>query len=142
MSKKDTLAAIAERMYVIDQMTLNEIASQLKIHEKSVRNWKEEFEWAKKRAQYIKTNTMFHEELFGFARKLMSSIQYDMEQGERVDPGRMFTFAKVLPLITKIKEYEDNVAKKGLENKENLEITPDFIKLINEEFLGIKQDGV
>lgn len=140
MTKKDSLAPIAERMFVIDQMTINEISSQLKIHEKSVRNWKDEYEWDKKRAQYMASKSMFHEELFNFSRKLMSSIEYDMERGEKVDPGRMFAFTKVLPLITKIKEYEDNVTKKDDNENKQKEITPEFIRLINEEFLGIKND--
>lgn len=138
MTKKDTLAAIAERMYVIEQMTINELASQLQVHEKSIRNWKEEFGWDKKRAQFLSSKAMFHEELYNFARKLMSSIEYDIANNNKVDPGRMFTFSKILPLITKIKEYEDGVAKQDSDKPK--EITPDFIKEINEQFLGIKYD--
>ena len=78
MTKKDTLAALAERMYVIEQMTINELASQLQVHEKTIRNWKEEFGWDKKRAQFLSSKAMFHEELYNFARKLMSSIEYDI----------------------------------------------------------------
>jgi hypothetical protein len=38
---------------------------------------------------------MFHEDLFNFARKLMTSIEYDMDNnGVKVDPGRMFAFTK------------------------------------------------
>ena len=81
---------------------------------------------------------MFHEELYNFARKLMSSIEYDIANNNKVDPGRMFTFSKILPLITKIKEYEDGVAKKDSDKPR--EITPDFIKEINEQFLGIKSN--
>jgi hypothetical protein len=140
LTKKDSLAEAAERMFVIEQMTINEISQRMNVHEKSIRNWKEEFKWDEKRAQYVKTKSMFHEELFNFSRKLMSSIEHDMDNGIKVDPGRMFAFTKTLPLITKIKEYEDAVAKKGTEENKPSEISPDFIKQINEEFLGIKYD--
>ena len=83
---------------------------------------------------------MFHEEMFNFARKLMASIELDMDNNEKIDPGRMFAFTRMLPLITKIKEYEDEVVKKGGDKSQDFEITPDFIKQINEEFLGIKSD--
>lgn len=137
MTKKNSLATCAERMFVIEQMTINEIASQLQVHEKTIRNWKEEYNWASKRQQYVNTTTMFHEELFNFARKLMTSIEYDIDNNEKVDSGRMFAFTKMLPLITKIKAYEDEVAKKDTDNK-STELSPDFIRQINEEFLGIK----
>ncbi len=66
MTKKDSLSACAERMYVIEQMTINEIASQLKVHEKSIRNWKDEYSWDNKRKQYLESKQMFHEELYNF----------------------------------------------------------------------------
>lgn len=138
MTKKDSLATCAERMFVIDQMTIDEIATQLQVHEKSIRNWKTEYNWDEKRKKYVQSTQMFHEELFNFARKLMISIEYDMDKEEKIDPGRMFAFTKLLPLITKIKEYEDDTAKK-IKN-DTQELTPEFIKEINETFLGIKSD--
>jgi Fe-S-cluster formation regulator IscX/YfhJ len=70
----------------------------------------------------------------------MVSIEYDMDNNEKVDPGRMFAFTKMLPLITKIKEYEDDVSKKGTEDTGSKELSPEFMKAINEAFLGIKSD--
>lgn len=139
MTKKDTLSAVAERLYVVDQMTMNEIANLLKVHVKSIHNWKEEYGWDEKRKQLVKTKCLFHEEMYNFARKLMGTIEYDMDNGGKVDQARLFTFAKMLPFITKIKEYEDDRDAKII-NAESTEITPDFIKMINEEFLGFNSD--
>jgi hypothetical protein len=80
---------------------------------------------------------MFHEELYNFARKLMISIEFDIENNNKVDPGRMFAFTKMLPMINKIKEYEDELANKP-DKAENKGITPDFVKLIETEILGMK----
>src|SRR5574344_1782257 len=44
-----------------------------------------------------------------------------------------------IPKLTKVKSYEDEIAKKTKDNNKQ-EITPEFIKMINEEFLGIKYD--
>ncbi len=140
MAKKEVLLENAQRLYVIEQMTIDEVARKMEVNERTIRRWKTEHNWDLKKEQYIKTKQMFHEELYNFARKLMISIEYDMENNEKVDPGRMFAFTKTLPLITKIKEYEDAVAKKGTEENKPSEISPDFIKQINEEFLGIKYD--
>ncbi len=138
MAKKEVLLENAQRLYVIEQMTIDEVARKMEVNERTIRRWKTEHNWDLKKEQYIKTKQMFHEELYNFARKLMISIEYDMENKEKVDPGRMFAFTKMLPLITKIKEYEDDVSKKGTEDTGSKELSPEFMKTINEEFLGIK----
>ena len=43
----------------------------------------------------------------------------------------------MLPLITKIKDYEENV-KKDATSKEAQGLTPDFVELIETEILGMK----
>ena len=137
MSKKDVLLETAQRMFVVEQMTIEEIAVKLEVNEKTIRRWKQRYDWDYKKNNYINSKTMFHEELYNFARKLMTSIESDIDSNERVDPGRMFAFTKMLPLITKIKEYEESVSKKQRDS-ENKGITPDFVKLIETEILGMK----
>lgn len=137
MSKKDVLLETAQRMFVIEQMTIEEIASKLEVNEKTIRRWKQRYDWDYKKSNYINSKSKFHEELYNFARKLMTSIESDIENNEKVDPGRMFAFTKMLPLITKIKEYEDSVSKKQTE-PENKGITPDFVELIETEILGMR----
>ena len=140
MAKKEVLLENAQRLYVIEQMTIDEVARKVDVNERTIRRWKTEHNWDLRKEQYIKTKQMFHEELYNFARKLMVSIEYDMDNNEKVDPGRMFAFTKMLPLITKIKEYEDDVSKRGTEDTGSKELSPEFMKAINEAFLGIKSD--
>ena len=140
MAKKEVLLENAQRLYVIEQMTIDEVARKVDVNERTIRRWKTEHNWDLRKEQYIKTKQMFHEELYNFARKLMVSIEYDMDNNEKVDPVRMFAFTKMLPLITKIKEYEDDVSKKGTEDTGSKELSPEFMKAINEAFLGIKSD--
>lgn len=137
MAKKEVLLESAQRMYVVEQMTIDEISSKLELNEKTIRRWKQRYDWDYKKENYINSKSMFHEELYNFARKLMTSIEADMDNKEKIDPGRMFAFTKMLPLITKIKDYEDSVSKKQTEG-ENKGITPDFVKLIETEILGMK----
>lgn len=53
LAKKQLLFADAERLYIIDHCTLGEIASRLRIHEKTVANWKEEGDWENKRKNIL-----------------------------------------------------------------------------------------
>ncbi len=136
MAKKQLYFNEAERLYVVEQCTLMEIASRLRLGEKTVRIWKEEGDWETKRLQHIKSKEAFHEELYEFARKLMRTIKEDMENGKKVDPGRMYAFIRLLPLITKVKDYEDVLSKKETEEGKK-GLTEDVLKIIESEILGI-----
>ena len=139
MAKKQLYFNEAERLYVVEQCTLAEIASRLRLAEKTVRNWKDEGDWEAKRVGHLKSKEAFHEELYEFARKLMRSIKEDMDKGEKVDPGRMYAFTRLLPLITKVKDYEDVVAKKEKdEDTTKPGLTEDVLKVIEREVLGLE----
>lgn len=131
MAKKQAFYAEAERLYVVEQMTFAEIASRLKLAEKTVRLWKDDGDWENKRKQYLTQKQAFHEELYTFARFLMTSIQADMASGEKVDSGRLYAFTRILPLITKVKDYEDIVGKDQVE-KNKTEVPVDIISLVRQ----------
>ncbi len=138
MSKRDVVLEYAQKLYVIDHNTIGEIARKVEVNEKTVRRWKQAYKWDEKKAEYIRAHRMFHEELFNFARKLMITIECDMDNQEKIDPGRMYAFTKMLPLINKIKEYEDSVLQKETAKQESKGLTPELVKLIEEEILGVK----
>ena len=128
----------AERLFVIEHMSLEEICNRLKLCRKTVMNWKEVGNWDGKRKQYLRSRQTFHEELYEFAKKLMKGISEDMDSGEKVDTGRMYAFCRILPMIGKVKDYEDVVAKKKEDTPKGL--TPELIAQIEEEVLGIKHN--
>lgn len=141
MTKRDLYFAEAERFYVIEQMTFSEIAAKLKVNEKTLGTWKAIGDWDSKRKKYIQTKMCFHEELYDFSRKLMESIKSDIDLGEKVDAGRLYALARILPLITKVKDYEDIVTKVE-EKDQNKGLTKDIVSLIEAEVLGIKKEEI
>lgn len=136
MNNKEYLANEAERLYVIDCNTVDEIASKLNISTKTVCRWKDKFDWAKKKLNYSRSKQCFHEELYEFARKLMKDISADIDAGEKIDPGRMYAFCRVIPMFVKVKDYEDVVSKKEKKNTPR-GLTPELVARIEEEVLGI-----
>jgi uncharacterized protein YjcR len=140
LAKRNIYFAEAERLYVIEQMTFSEIASRLKLNEKTLSSWKSMGDWETKRKKYIQSKLSFHEELYEFSRKLMESIKSDIDRQEKVDPGRLYALARILPLITKVKDYED-VITKSEEKEQNKGLTKDLVSLIEAEVLGIKTGG-
>lgn len=138
-SKKKYLLAEAERLYLYDFLTLSEIAVRLNLNRKTVNLWKSEGQWDKKRQNFLKSKQTFHEELYEFARKLMKDITSDLDDGEKVDPGRMYAFCEIIPMFTKVKDYEDVVAKKEKQDTPK-GLTPDIVAQIEQEVLGIIPD--
>ena len=136
MTNKQYLIGEAENLFVYKLKTVETIANELNLSRKTVMNWKEKGDWDNKRKLYIKSKIAFHEELFEFARKIMKDITEDMEKGNKIDAGRMYAFGKLVPMFTKVKDYEDIVAKKE-EKATPRGLTPELIAQIEEEVLGI-----
>ena len=136
MTNKQYLVGEAENLFVYKLKTVETIANELNLSRKTVMNWKEKGDWDNKRKLYIKSKIAFHEELFEFARKIMKDITEDMEKGNKIDAGRMYAFCKLVPMFTKVKDYQDIVAKKE-EKATPRGLTPELIAQIEEEVLGI-----
>jgi DNA-binding XRE family transcriptional regulator len=136
LTNKQYLIGEAENLFVYKLKTVETIANELNLSRKTVMNWKEKGDWDNKRKLYIKSKIAFHEELFEFARKIMKDITEDMEKGNKIDAGRMYAFCKLVPMFTKVKDYEDIVAKKE-EKATPRGLTPELIAQIEEEVLGI-----
>lgn len=141
MNNKEYLANEAERLYVYGCNTVDEVASKINVSSKTICRWKEKFDWDSKKRGYLRSKQCFHEELYEFARKLMKDISADIDAGEKVDPGRMYAFCRVIPMFTKVKDYEDGVSKK--EKAETPRgLTADTVRKIEEEVLGIIHNDI
>jgi len=129
LAKKQQYFDIAERMYVVEQRTLAEISAETGVAESTLRLWKRQGAWSKKRQQYLESRQAFHEELYQFTRMLLKTIKNDLAHGKKVDSGRLYALGKLLPMITKIKDYEDVV-------RQHEEKEPEDLKDIIRQALG------
>jgi hypothetical protein len=139
MSKKQLCCGEAERLYVIEQCTFAEIASRLKVNEKTIRSWKDEGDWEVKRQQYLKSKQSFHEELYEFARFLMRKIRDDMNADPpiQVDANRLYMLGRIIPQITKVKEYEEIAGKKDGTGDKPLS-REELINLVEKEVMKVR----
>lgn len=140
--KKQLLAESAAKLYVEKFMTLENIAQQLNVNERTLRRWKTADKWEEKRLEYIKSKTSFHEDLYNFGRSLLDSIKTDMDDGEKVEPSRMYAVIRILSMLKNVKTYEDKVSNDRLKMQESKPtgLTPDVIREIEEKILGITYD--
>ena len=132
MAKKHLYYEEAFNLYVHQQFTLREIAKRLPLGEKTLYRWKKEGQWEEKRAEILRKKMLLHEELYDFSRQLMESIRKDLEAGKKVDPGRMYAFARILPLIERVKRYEDEVIQEKGEGKDKPVTIDDLRKLFKQ----------
>lgn len=137
--KKQLLAESAAKLYIEKFMTLENIARELNVNERTLRRWKKADNWDEKRSEYLKNNTTFHEDLYNFGRGLLKSIQTDMDNGKKVEPARMYAVTKIMTMLKNVKTYEDKVTseKHMPETTKPKEISPEVIREIEEKILGI-----
>lgn len=139
--KKQTLAEDAFKLYAEKFMSLEDIARQLHLNERTLRRWKKSDNWENKKAEYLREKTALHSDLYDFARILINSINNDIDNGVKVEPARYYTVTKMLKLICVIKSYEDDVTSECHKIEEKPKgLTPDVIREIEEKILGITRE--
>lgn len=140
--KKQMLAESAAKLYIEEFMTLETIAKQLNVSERTLQRWKTEGNWNEKRSEYLKSNTTFHEDLYSFGKRLLDSIMTDMSNGKKVEPSRLYTVTKIINMLKKVKSYEDMAVTEKCETKtsKSVGLAPDVIREIEEKILGITYD--
>lgn len=140
MNNKNYLQSEAERLFIYEMYSITGIAQRLNISRNTVIKWKEQNDWSNKKREFLKSKQCFHEEMYEFARKLMRDIQTDIENGEKPDQARLFTFCKLIPMFTKVKNYED-LTNEHKKEKKPKGLTPELIEQIEREVLGITPNG-
>ena len=142
--KKQLLSETAEKLYIEKFMTLEDIARQLHLNERTLRRWKKSDDWETKRNEYLRTKTTLHSDLYDFTRSLINSIERDMENNGKVEPARYYAVTKMLKLIAPVKSYEDEVIseKQKLKEEKPKGLTPDVIREIEERILGITHEEI
>jgi len=136
---RELIYSEAERLYVYDLLTIEETAKKIKVSPRTISYWKERGDWDVKKQSFLKSKQAFHKDLYELARKLMDGILIDIENNEEISSSRSSLFCKMLPLIVKIKEYED-VVNKYEEKPEKKGLSPEILRKIEEEILGIKRN--
>ncbi len=137
--KKQILAETAANLYIEKFMTLETIAKQLNVSERTLRRWKAEGNWDEKRSEYLKSNTTFQEDLYSFGKKLLDSIMSDMSNGKKVEPSRLYTVTKIMNMLKNVKTYEDKVTAENYETEKPKSggLSADIVREIEEKILGI-----
>jgi hypothetical protein len=120
MSKKDQHFAAAEEMFVARLMNVADIAEKLGLAEKTIRNWKAEGDWDRKRREAMYDGASIEESQRKIGVRVAELINTMLDEGE-VPPRHLFSYLLgVGSGMQKARAYEESMppaddpaAKKG-----------------------------
>lgn len=129
----------AEKLYIEDKMTVDEIAHQLNISRRTLFYWKKKYNWDKRRNDLNSNNLNFSAELRNFIRKLMAKLTKDMENKTPTAQAEIYTLLNLIKSLPEVKKYENSVA--GVTKKQRTQtrkILPQkLIEQVEKDILGI-----
>ena len=127
----------AEKMYIYDKISLDEIGRKLNISRRTLFYWKKKYEWDRKRFEAERNQEIFSNELVDFARKLMQKISTDIDNDRQTPQSEIYSLIKILKNIPQIKQYE-NPKKNSKQPKPTGQLTRGIIEQIKKEVLGFE----
>ena len=123
----------AEQMY-LKGLTVSEISLELGIAKRTLFYWKKQYDWDKKRKESMYDKSQFKEDLQKFAQKLMEKIANSNKTNSQISQAEYYSLVNILNFLPGLKE--NNTQKETPQIK--TELSPDFIRQIEREILGIE----
>ena len=139
-NKKKIYYAEAERLYVTEQMTIEEIAARFDLAVRTIKYWKQGQDWDSKRKEHLEANQASHEDGYWYARKLLQGMHEDSNDGRKVSTGRLRSLARITRSFLNMKKIEiklHELVKKNEPQEKRTTLTPDEVSEIRKKFLGI-----
>ena len=108
--KRDKFFDIAEKMYVEQFITEEEIAKRIGVCDRTIRRWKALGDWGIKRDGFLKANTISKDAMYALAHKMLDDFHSDMDNHLYVDPSRINIFINLTNAVIK-KENKQSISK-------------------------------
>ena len=122
----------AEQMY-LKGSTVNEISLEFGIAKRTLFYWKKQYDWDKKRKESMYDKSQFKEDLQKFVQKLMDKIANSNKTNSQISQAEYYSLVNILNFLPELKE--NNTQNETPQIK--AELSPDFIRQIEREILGI-----
>ena len=123
----------AEQMY-LKGLTVSEISLELGIAKRTLFYWKKEYDWDKKRKESMYDKSRFKEDLQKFAQKLMEKIANSNKTNSQINQAEYYSLVNILNFLPELKENNTQTETPQIKT----ELSPDFIRQIEREILGIE----
>ncbi len=123
----------AEQMY-LKGSTVSEISLELGIAKRTLFYWKKQYDLDKKRKESMYDKSQFKDDLQKFAQKLMDKIANSNKTNNQISQAEYYSLVNILNFLPELKE--NNTQNETPQIK--TELSPDFIRQIEREILGIE----
>ncbi len=123
----------AEQMY-LKGLIISEISLELGIVKRTLFYWKKQYDWDKKRKESMYDRAQFKDDLQKFAQKLMEKIANSNKTNSQISQAEYYSLVNILNFLPELKE--NNTRNETPQIK--TELSPDFIRQIEREILGIE----
>ncbi len=123
----------AEQMF-LKGLTVSEISLELGIAKRTLFYWKKLYGWDKKRKESMYDKSQFKDDLQKFAKKLMDKIANSNKTNSQISQAEYYSLVNILNFLPESKE--NNTQNETPQIK--TELSPDFIRQIEREILGIE----
>lgn len=101
--KKNKYFDKAEKMYVEQFITEVGVAKRLGISDRTVRRWKAEGDWGKKRKEYLNKQTLTNYDMYELVRKMLDDFNEDLANNQQIDVSRLNKFLNITEEMVKPK---------------------------------------
>ena len=123
----------AEQMF-LKGSTVSEISLDLGIAKRTLFYWKKQYDWDKKRKESMYDKSQFKEDLQKFAQKLMDKIANSNKYNNQISQAEYYYLVNILKFLPELKENNTQTETPQIKT----ELSPDFIRQIEREILGIE----
>lgn len=123
----------AEQMF-LKGLTVSEISLELGIAKRTLFYWKKLYDWDKKRKESMYDKSQFKEDLQKFAQKLMDKIANSNKTNSQISQAEYYSLVNILNFLPELKENNTQTETPQIKT----ELSPDFIRQIEREILGIE----
>lgn len=123
----------AEQMF-LKGSTVSEISLDLGIAKRTLFYWKKQYDWDKKRKESMYDKSQFKEDLQKFAQKLMDKIANSNKNNNQISQAEYYSLVNILNFLPELKENNTQNETPKIKT----ELSPDFIRQIEREILGIE----
>ena len=99
----------AEKLFLYDRLSPDEISEKLQISRRTVYYWKNKFNWDKKLSQVLTNRQIFSIELQDFVKLLMKNIIETIDKKEPTNQAMLYSLIKLLNPMPELQKNENFV---------------------------------
>jgi len=129
----------AQDLYVVEGMTLEEVASACEISDRTAANWSTEGDWTGERARYREAIAGIRSNSIKLKQQLIQKALFTLTGMDNIDPQDMHGFRSIL-VATEIKEKEKDAVANIDRPKiflEDMEFVAEVLREIDPEGLKV-----